>query len=68
MVEIGTFWKRPNGVVVRVNGERMFRGLREVELVPVSGGGRKSWKWDSHVEFDLSRCNEDGSDWKGGEE
>ena len=52
-VEIGSEWKRPNGAVVKVTAERMFRGQREVELSPVSGGGRKSWKWDRAVEYSL---------------
>ena len=50
---IGTEWKRPNGAVVRVTNERIVRGMREVELTPVSGGGRKSWKWDGALSFSL---------------
>ena len=50
--DIGTEWKRPNGAVVRVTSERIVRGMREVELTPVSGG-RKSWKWDYAVSFSL---------------
>ena len=51
---IGTEWKRPNGAVVRVTSERIVRGMREVELTPVSGGGRMSWKWDGAVSLLLS--------------
>lgn len=48
---IGTEWRRPDGEVVRITSDRVNRGQREVELTPVSGGGRISWKWDGAVSF-----------------
>lgn len=51
-VMIGQIWKRKDGRKVKLTAERMFGGVRELELTPL-GGGRKSWKWDGGVINDL---------------
>jgi hypothetical protein len=48
-IKVGQCFRRKNGAVVEVTGERIVRGLREVELTPITGKGRVSWKWDSDV-------------------
>jgi len=55
-VEIGQHWMRSDGRVVRVDDERYFRGSREVLIVPVARGGRRSWKWDRAVHSDMTYC------------
>ena len=61
-VPIGSHWKRPDGVIVRVDGEMDNGSLREVLLIPVfvSDGTcvRQSWKWDKLVAFDFERVEE----------
>lgn len=56
-VELGQRWKRRDGVVVEVQGIRMFRGTREAMLVPVEVPGgkraRKSWKWNGAIRSEM---------------
>ena len=59
-VEIGQRWRRKNGAVVVVTGERDNNGSREVLLAPVAGQkGRQSWKWELAVMWDLDPVDED---------
>lgn len=57
-VKVGQVWERKDGRRVKLTAERMFRGSRELELTPLTGG-RKSWKWDGGIINDLKFVQED---------
>ena len=52
-VKIGQCFRRKNGAVVLVTAERVSRGMRDLELTPLTGRGRVSWKWDNLVAKEL---------------
>jgi hypothetical protein len=60
-IKPGQCFRRKNDAVVEVTGERIVRGLREVELTPITGNGRVSWKWDNDVARDLLYVGTDRS-------
>ena len=61
-IKPGQCFRRKNGAVVEVTGERIFRGLREVELTPITGKGRViCWKWDGDVARSLLYVGSDRS-------
>lgn len=58
-VKIGQYWRRSNGIIYVVVGERGDT-IRDVQLKPVVTPfglkGRTTWKWDKAVEREFERA------------
>jgi len=54
-IEVGQYWIRPNGKVVKLVDSRAVNGVMEYQLEPVpKGTGRRSWKWAGAILSELT--------------
>ena len=60
-IKVGMCFRRKNGTTVEITDEKTSEGMRDLQMTPLTGKGRRTWKWDYDIARDLIYVGNDSS-------